>query len=131
MRKFHGLHDYFNGVIECLGSFSNGSHASAKSDLESWQFRAVLLLIGDRAGAAQMELVELDSSSAQEANRVYDGCRVFEVKKEIRVESWCCEGPQADGNASYGRAWQLIRLGIIGADLRECIEVWSDRHFAP
>jgi len=128
VRKFHGLHDYSNGVIGCLGSFSNESHASAKSELEPWQFRAVLLLIGDRAGAAQMEL---DSSSAQEATRVYDGRRVFEVKKEIRVESWCCEGSQANGDASYGRAWQLVRLGIIGADLRECSEVVVGSPFCP
>jgi hypothetical protein len=46
---YHGLHDYSNGVIGCLCSFSNESHASAKSELESWQFRVVLLLIGDRA----------------------------------------------------------------------------------
>ena len=58
------------------------------------------------------EWKEIDSSYAQEANRVYNDSRVFEVKKEIRVESWFCEGHKPMGTLLMGEPASTPRRGI-------------------
>jgi hypothetical protein len=60
-----------------------GEERCCKSELESGAIPGRAAADRRPSGAAQMEL---DSSYAQEANRVYN-LRVFEVKKEIRAST--------------------------------------------